>query len=131
GRRRCSGAPVATGGGAALGTLLAALVATGTAHASSSFGILARPERMIFEPGPSDTADRVQIQGLIAFAPAASSPAVDFAAPTCGYLYFKCATGEEDLCREQWQEIAAASLAGTCVMFSARRDAAGALIDQG
>jgi len=128
--RRC-GSRLSTGGALASAALMSVVLGAGPARASSPFGILARPQRVIFEPGPPETAERVQIQGLIAFPPPVSSPTADFAAPTCGYMYFKCATGEEDLCREQWQDIAAASAADKCVMFSARRDSTGALIDQG
>jgi len=130
GRRRRSGAGPSIGGGACAAVLMTAL-AGGPAQASSSFGISARPEAVIFEPGPPETAERVQILGLVALAPTMPSATVDFGPPTCGYMYFKCASGEEDLCREQWQEIAAAKAAGKCVMFSARRDSMGALIDQG
>ncbi|HEY8925858.1 MAG TPA: hypothetical protein VIU64_15830 [Polyangia bacterium] len=115
-------------GGAAV--VLLGLLASGPAHASSVFAISARPERVIFEPGPPETADRVQIQGLIAVAPMPST-GVDFGPLSCGYMYFKCAAGEEALCREQWQDLAAAAAAGKCVMFSARRDSMGVLIDQG
>src|SRR5689334_12143270 len=73
-------------GGAAV--VLLGLLASGPAHASSVFGISARPERVIFEPGPPETADRVQIQGLIAVAPMPST-GLDFGPLSCGYMYFK------------------------------------------
>jgi hypothetical protein len=112
--------------GLALGSALA--VATSRpARASSSFGISARPIRVLFEPGPADTADRVRIQGMIAL----GADVMDFAAPTCGYLYFKCTAGDEALCREQWKEIAAAADAGRCVMFGAHRGSNGSLLVNG
>jgi len=126
--RRPSWSSASVGAGAA--ALMAVVLAPDAAHASSPFGILARPERVIFEPGPPETADRVQIQGLIGLAPTAST-GIDFGPLSCGYMYFKCASGDEALCREQWQDIAAAAAAGQCVMFSARRDSMGVIIDQG
>jgi hypothetical protein len=110
----------------ALGGALAAATSR-PARASSSFGVSARPVRVLFEPGPADTADRVLIQGMIAL----GADVMDFAAPTCGYLYFKCTAGDEALCHEQWKDIASASDGGRCVMFGAHRGSNGSLLVNG
>ncbi|HVT07445.1 MAG TPA: hypothetical protein VHO67_08300, partial [Polyangia bacterium] len=115
-----------------LGSILAviSICAAGArpAWASDIQGALVRPTGVAFEPDGAhpETALRVRIQGVAAIA----EPTGCYTAPACGYLYYACKPGEEALCREQWQEIAAAASAGHCVSFGARR-VNGALVDNG
>jgi len=95
--------------------------------ASSVFGVNAKPLQVTFEPPAPAPATTVRIEGLIAL----PGTGQDFLPPACGYLYYKCKAGDEEPCREQWQELAAAAIAGQCVVFTSRRDAMGALADVG
>jgi MYXO-CTERM domain-containing protein len=110
-----------------LAVVVVGAVASSPASASSSFGVNAKPSRVVFEPAAPAAATAVRIVGLIAL----GGTTQDFVTPACGYLYYTCKAGDEALCREQWQDLAAAAQAGQCVLFTTRRDGTGMLANVG
>src|SRR5437868_1094329 len=104
-----------------------ATVAAARVWASDPQGVLVRPMRVVFDPPSPAAATRVRIEGVAALA----SNNGCYTDPGCGYLDYVCKAGEEALCREQWIELAATAAAGQCAALGSRRDAMGAIADNG
>ncbi len=96
---------------------LAAIAVAGTASASDPVGIVTSPRAMEFKPDEA-TATEVVIHGTFSFNKGGAPPAYTYSAPVCGYMYFKCPAGKEDICRMQWKEIKAAIGAAYCSGFA-------------
>jgi hypothetical protein len=115
-------------------SLAGLLIATAPpAEASFQVGWRARPTRVTYLPPATDGAGapelRVRIEGMMTFAEGPDAPNPPLA-PRCGAVDFFCrgfgpsctngAATCQELCRREWEDIAAAARDGRCVAFSAR-----------
>lgn len=87
--------------------LAALLLAGATARASDPIGILARIDKVVFEP-KEGTPEQVRLYGVFILQSDRGRQRTD---PTRGYLYFTTVQGKEDQCRREWADLK--KLAGT------------------
>jgi hypothetical protein len=87
--------------------LAALLLAGAMARASDPIGILARIDKVVFEP-KEGTPERVRISGVFILQ---SDRARHRTSPTRGFLYFTTTQGNEDKCRREWADLK--KIAGT------------------
>src|SRR6478672_12556095 len=87
--------------------------AAGTAHASSPLSIYVGASSVTQMPDEA-TATSVGIRGAFILLKSDGS----WAAPQCGYMYFKCPAGSEAMCRMQWRDVITyGTPAQTCAGF--------------
>src|SRR4029078_10654878 len=87
--------------------------AAGTAHASSPLSIYVGASSVTQMPDEA-TATSVVIRGAFILLKSDGS----WAAPQCGYMYFKCPAGSEAMCRMQWRDVrTVGNGTNTCAVF--------------
>ena len=106
------------GGVIVLGALAMTAV---TLRASDSVGVYAVIEKVVLEP--SDAApQRIQLWGAFALSDQKSGSA--YGPAQRGYLYYACPSGQESVCRKEWEDLKSVAGKNTGVGFGARyRDA--------
>jgi hypothetical protein len=98
--------------------LAAALAAGGAARASDPIGGYLIVDKVILEPSSDPTT--IQIWG--SFALAAKPGGQAYADPVRGYLYYKAASGKEDVCRKEWADLKKAAGTGQVIGFGSSYD---------
>ena len=83
-----------------LASALLVVAASRSAWASDPVGVYVAAARVDTMPDDA-TATTVAIHGAFILLKSDGS----WMPPQCGYMYFKCPTGSEDMCRMQWQDI--------------------------
>ena len=86
----------------ALATALGLLGLARPAAASSALSIFVVPTLVELLPN-EEAPDRVVLHG--AFLRLVGDPNPNYVGPDCGVIYFRCAAGQEALCRMQWNEL--------------------------
>lgn len=106
-----------------------ALLCAAPASASDQIGVYASVRKVKFEPGPSaGDAVRVRLCGAFALANLANG---SYFGPMPGYTYYTCPTGQEALCRMQWNEMVTAATKNDCIAYGQRRDGTGGANNNG
>ncbi len=100
-----------------LGVLTACLIGGATIYASDMVGIYTVVEKVVMEP--SDAApQRVQIWG--AFALAEPKNGSLYGPAQRGYVYYSCPSGQETVCRREWEDLKSVAGKNTGVGFGMR-----------
>ena len=88
-----------------------------TLGASDRVGVYAVIEKVVLEP--SDGAPhRIQVWGAFALSDQKSGSA--YRPAQRGYLYYACPSGQENVCRQEWEDLKAVAGKDTGVGFGAR-----------
>lgn len=91
---------------------------TGVAlRASDMVGVYAVVEKVVFEPADA-APQRIQIWG--AFALSDQKSGSNYGPAQRGYLYYACPSGQETVCRREWEDLKAVAGKDTGVGFGAR-----------
>ena len=102
--------------------VLGAALTTVTLRASDFTGVYAVVDKVVLEP--SDAApQRIQIWG--AFALADGKPGSNYGPAERGYLYYTCPSGQESICRKEWEDLKSVAGKDTGIGFGERRKATG------
>ena len=89
---------------------------------SDPIGLYAVVDKVVLEP--SETApERIQIWG--AFALSETNSPDSYSAPQTGYLYYRCQSGQESTCRNEWADLKSVAGKGVGVGFGGRRTPTG------
>jgi hypothetical protein len=89
---------------------------------SDPIGLYAVVDKVVLEP--SDSApERIQVWG--AFALSDSNSVDGYSAPQTGYLYYRCQSGQENTCRNEWTDLKSVAGKGIGVGFGGRHTATG------
>lgn len=92
----------------------ALLLVASVAPASPPMGLYAVIEKVVFEPNDSGP-ERVQIWGLFARALDGGN---QYSAPAYGYIYLHAQRGEENIARNEWNDLKKLAGTGQCVAFA-------------
>lgn len=84
---------------------------------SDPIGLYAVVDKVVLEPSES-APERIQVWGAFALSDAKSGDA--YAAPQTGYLYYRCQTGQETTCRNEWADLKSVAGKGVGVGFGGR-----------
>jgi hypothetical protein len=96
---------------------LACAVTAVTLRASDMVGVYAVIEKIVLEP--SDAApQRIQIWGAFALSDQRSGSA--YGPAQRGFLYYACPSGQETVCRKEWEDLKSVAGKNTGVGFGAR-----------
>src|SRR5688572_18633390 len=93
--------------------LVAALAVGGAAQASDPVGGYLLVDKVVLSPTESPTT--IQIWGAVALA--ARRGGKEYAAPQRGYLYFKAPSGQEVICRKEWNDLKKSAGTGQVIGF--------------
>src|SRR5262245_13393965 len=94
----------------------------GNVAASDPVGLYAVIDKIALEPAQG-SPERIQIWGAFALADTRSPD--DYAQPQTGYLYYRCASGQEATCRNEWNDLKSVAGKGIGVGFGGRYIATG------
>jgi hypothetical protein len=95
---------------------------SGPAPVSDPIGLYAVVEKVVMEPSES-APERIQVWGAFAVAETTSPDA--YSAPQTGYLYYRCQSGQETTCRNEWADLKSVAGKGIGVGFGGRRTPTG------
>jgi len=100
------------------------LALAGVAPASDPVGIYGLVEKVVMEP-EQGKPERIQVWGVFQLAKANKGDGVYYRQPAYGYLYYRLASGKEDVCRREWADLKEVAGTGQAVAFAGRYEQLG------